>query len=215
MLAQLYSGITFPVHFHFSTTSQQAKSTKTNMSDKQLKFVGHVSILAEKLEDAMTFLEDCWDPAESVGWDPIESALSCAETLVDEAPKTESVLRPLIERLEDMAQEDISAFMPGWLLRLEQEDSIDMYTDIREQLHEMGIVGWKTVVRLWEVVDKAAYEYLHRKWTRQLIKLDSRYSKLWDTAHLSLAEVKAAARYHPSNGMDAVVSDKKRKLGSE
>ena len=169
------------------------------MSGKQLRFVGHVSILAEKLEGAMTFLEDCWDPAESVGWDPVESALSCAKWLVCEAPETESVLRPLIDKLESM----------------EQEDNIDMYTDIREKLHEMGIIGWKTLVRMWAVVDKAAYEYLHRKWTRRLIKLDSRYNKLWDTAHLSLAEVKATARYHPSNGMDAVVSDKKRKLGSE
>ena len=169
------------------------------MSDKQLRFVGHVSILAEKLEGAMTFLEDCWDPAESVGWDPVESALSCAKWLVCEAPETESVLRPLIDKLESM----------------EQEDNIDMYTDIREKLHEMGIIGWKTLVRMWAVVDKAAYEYLHRKWTRQLIKLDSRYNKLWDTAHMSLAEVKATARYHPSNGMDSVVSDKKRKLGSE
>ena len=106
---------------------------------------------------------------------------------------------------EDDDEEDIES------LRV----NIAHVNDIREKLREMGIVGRKTLKSMWEAVDKAAYEYLHRKWTRRLIKLDSRYNKLRDGAHLSLAEVKATARYHPSNGMDSVVSDKKRKLDSE
>ena len=92
-----------------------------------------------------------------------------------------------------------------------------MCESIREEVHKMGVVGWKTLIRMkrmWGSVDKAMYEHLHRKWTRKLIALDSRYSKIWDTAHMSLAEIKATVKYHPTNGMDAVVAQctKKRKL---
>ena len=190
------------------------------MSDDQLRFgltekleyAYQISILAENLEYAMTILtRDGLYMRHLV----VAVARSWAMRIVSEATKTESVLRPLIDKFQSMEdacnqqedddEEDIE------LLRV----NIAHVNDIREKLREMGIVGRKTLKSMWEAVDKAAYEYLHRKWTRRLIKLDSRYNKLRDAAHLSLAEVKATARYHPSTGMDSVVSDKKRKLNSE
>lgn len=94
--------------------------------------ISHVSILAQKLEDAMTFLK--LDPvAATVDWDPVQSALLCARWLACEAPQTETVLQPLMNELETMKQADLAT------------RNMDMYTEggIREELHKMGIVDFK------------------------------------------------------------------------